>query len=207
MPVEFLITCLVVCITPGTGVLYTLSCALARGPGPGIAAAFGCTLGVLPHVAASLLGLAAILHTSALAFGTLKYAGAAYLLFLAWRTLREAGALAGRADLPAERSGPGGGRIVLRAVLVNLLNPKLSIFFLAFLPQFVPATAEDALWRMMVLSVAFMAMTFAVFVVYALAAAAARRHVLRRPTVLRWLDRCFAGAFALLGLRLALTER
>jgi threonine/homoserine/homoserine lactone efflux protein len=203
MPIEFLIVSLVVVLSPGTGVIYTLSCALNRGSGAGIAAALGCTLGIMPHIAASLLGLAAILHTSAVAFQILKFAGVAYLLYLAWRTLRETGtlAVAPTVDTGAFR------RIVVRGILVNILNPKLSIFFLAFLPQFVHADAPGAVPYMVALSGVFMAMTFVVFVGYGVAAAAVRRHVVSNPAVMQWLRRSFAGAFALLGLRLALTER
>jgi threonine/homoserine/homoserine lactone efflux protein len=203
MPIEFLIMSLVVVLSPGTGVIYTLSCALNQGRSAGIAAALGCTFGIMPHIAASLLGLAAILHTSAVAFQILKYAGVAYLLYLAWKTLRETGTLAvtPTADTGAFR------RIVVRGILVNILNPKLSIFFLAFLPQFVHADARGAVAHMVALSGVFMVMTFVVFGGYGLAAAAVRRHVVSNPAVMQWLRRSFAGMFALLSLRLALTER
>jgi threonine/homoserine/homoserine lactone efflux protein len=203
MPIEFLLMSLVVVLSPGTGVIYTLSCALNRGSGAGIAAALGCTFGIMPHIAASLLGLAAILHTSAVAFQILKYAGVAYLFYLAWRTLRDTGT---PVMTPAAETGAF-RRIVVRGILVNILNPKLSIFFLAFLPQFVRPDATGAVASMVALSGVFMAMTFVVFVGYGLAAAAVRRHVVSNPAVMQWLRRGFAGAFALLGLRLALTER
>jgi threonine/homoserine/homoserine lactone efflux protein len=203
VPIEFLIMSLVVVLSPGTGVIYTLSCALNRGSGAGIAAALGCTFGIMPHIAASLLGLAAVLHSSAVAFQILKYAGVAYLLYLAWKTLRETGT---PAVTPAIDAGAS-RRIVVRGILVNILNPKLSIFFLAFLPQFVHADAPGAVAYMVALSGVFMAMTFVVFVGYGLAAAAVRRHVISNPAVMRWLRRSFAGMFALLGLRLALAER
>src|ERR1700748_2055145 len=151
-----------VVVSPGTGVLYTLAVALSRGSRASIAAALGCTLGILPSVAAAALGLAAVLHTSALAFAALKYCGVAYLLFMAWQALRERGALAVDGRLDA-RSGP---RVVGLGFLLNILNPKLSIFFLAFLPQFIAAGEGQPLLRMLELSGAFMAMTFAVFVVY-----------------------------------------
>ncbi|WP_425450071.1 LysE family translocator [Virgifigura deserti] len=203
MPVEFLFVSLVVVLIPGTGVIYTLSCALSRGRNAGIAAALGCTFGIMPHIAASLLGLAAILHTSAVLFQVLKYAGVAYLLYLAWKTLRETGTLAvtPTTDTVAFR------QIVVRGILVNILNPKLSLFFLAFLPQFVDADATGAVAYMVALSGVFMAMTLVVFAGYGLAAAALRQHVVSNPAVMQWLRRGFAGAFALLGLRLALAER
>jgi threonine/homoserine/homoserine lactone efflux protein len=209
MSVEFLVTALIVVAVPGAGALYTVATGLAAGRRASTVAAFGCTIAILPHIAAAITGLAALLHTSAVAFQVLKYAGIAYLLYLAWQTLRERGAL----QLSADDSGAGGKgdrsgrRIVGQAVLINLLNPKLSIFFLAFLPQFVPADSPDALLRMVQLSAVFMALTFAVFAVYGLFAAAARRHVLTRPRVMAWLRRGIAAAFVGLGARLALAER
>lgn len=202
MSIEFLLTALIVVLAPGTGVLYTLATALARGFRPGVIAAFGCTLGIVPHLVASILGLAALLHTSAVAFQVVKYAGVAYLLWLAWQTLREGGTLS-----PDGPHATGGAyQIIIRAILINILNPKLSMFFLAFLPQFVAADAAAPTATMSGLAAVFMAMTFVVFVGYGLFAAAARRHVIDRPVVMKWLRGTVAGAFALLGLRLAFAE-
>ena len=97
--------------------------------------------------------------------------------------------------------------VIVSAVAVNVLNPKLSIFFVAFLPQFVAADEPNRLAHMLELSVMFMLLTFVVFVVYGLLAAAIRRHVITRPRVLTWMRRTFAGAFVALGARLAVTER
>ncbi|MGJ5071729.1 LysE family translocator [Bradyrhizobium oligotrophicum] len=205
MSTAFLLTSLIVVVSPGTGVLYTLAVALTKGSRMSIAAAFGCTLGILPAMLAAIVGLAAVLHTSALAFAALKYCGVAYLLYMAWQTLRERGALSveGKDDADARSAG----RVVLTGFLINILNPKLSIFFLAFLPQFIAADAAHPLALMLELSAAFMAMTFAVFVLYGLFAAAVRDRVVSRPRVMAWLRRAFAGGFALLGARLALAER
>jgi len=200
---EFLITSLIVVASPGTGALYTLAAGLSRGARASIVAAFGCTLGCVPHLAAAMLGLAAVLHASALAFETLKYMGVAYLLYMAWNTLCQHGAL--------KVEPPTGGQtfmqVMVEAVLINILNPKLSIFFLAFLPQFVSADDAHALPQMLLLSAVFMLMTFAIFALYGLFAAAMRDHVISRPRVMTWMRRTFAGAFVLLGTRLALTER
>ena len=203
MSVEFLLTTLVVVATPGTGVLYTLAAALARGPRAAVIAAAGCTLGIVPHMLAAVTGLAALLHTSAVAFQVLKYAGVAYLLYMAVSTLRESGALAVQTDA-APRSARA---VIVSGVLVNILNPKLTIFFFAFLPLFVPAGASDAVVRMLGLSAVFMLVTFAVFVAYGLFAAAVRARVVSRPRVMAWLRRIFAGSFVALGARLAVTER
>jgi threonine/homoserine/homoserine lactone efflux protein len=200
---SFLLTSLIVVASPGTGVLYTLAAALTRGFRASIAAAFGCTLGIVPHMLAAMLGLAAVLHTSALAFAVLKYCGVAYLLYMAWQALREQGALA----VDTRLDGRSSRRVIITGILINILNPKLSIFFLAFLPQFIAADADDALARMLQLSAAFMAMTFAVFVLYGLFAASVRDRIVTRPKVMSWLRRSFALGFAALGARLALAER
>ncbi|ESR24788.1 LysE family translocator [Lutibaculum baratangense] len=203
MSIEFLLTSLVIVASPGTGVLYTLAAGLAGGARTSIVAAFGCTLGIVPHLAAAILGLAALLHTSAVLFTLFKYLGVAYLLYMAWQTLKQSGAL----KVDGSQSPRSAARVAATAVLVNILNPKLSIFFLAFLPQFVSPGETAPLARMVELSAVFMAMTFAVFVVYGLCAAAVRDHVVSRPGGLAWMRRSFAAAFVGLGARLALTER
>lgn len=203
MSIEFLVTSLIVVVSPGIGVLYTLGAGLSRGARASIIAAFGCTLGIIPHMAAAITGLAALLHTSAVAFQTLKYLGVAYLLYMAWNTLKERGALK-----VETATGPRSAmQVVVSAILINLLNPKLSIFFLAFLPQFVSAGEAHPLARMLELSGVFMALTFVVFVGYGIFAAWVRRHVISRPRVVTWMRRTFAGAFVLLGIRLALANR
>ena len=203
MSTTFLLTSLVIVATPGTGALYTLAAGLSRGARASVLAAFACTLGIVPHMLAAITGVAALLHTSAVAFQAVKYAGVAYLLYMAWATLREQGALSVEAD-GTPRSD---GQVVLSAVLVNVLNPKLSIFFFAFLPQFVAVGEPSPLLRMLELSLVFMAMTFAVFVVYGVFAASVRSHVVSRPRILAWMRRTFAAAFAALGAKLALAER
>jgi len=203
MSIEFLLTSLIVVVSPGTGVLYTLATGLSRGSRASIVAAFGCTLGIVPHMAAAILGVAALLHTSAVAFQTFKYLGVAYLLYMAWNTLRERGAL----KVEEEISTRSAMQVTVTAVLINILNPKLSIFFLAFLPQFVSAGEAYPLSRMLELSAVFMLMTFVVFVGYGLFAASIRDHVISRPRVLTWMRRIFAGAFIALSAKLALSDR
>jgi threonine/homoserine/homoserine lactone efflux protein len=202
---EFLVTSLVVVLIPGTGVLYTVSTGLMQGRRASVWASLGCTAGIVPHLAATVLGLAAVMHTSALAFQVLKFAGVVYLLWIAvatWRD-RSAFALDGRAA-----GGPSSARaVVVKAFLLNILNPKLTIFFLAFLPQFVDPAAANPLGQLLLLSAVFMAMTFAVFVVYGLVAHAFRSRVIESPRVQQWLRRTFAAAFAGLGAQLAVSER
>jgi threonine/homoserine/homoserine lactone efflux protein len=207
MTLSFLLTSLIVVASPGTGVLYTLAAALTKGSRASIAAAFGCTLGILPHIAAAMLGLAAVLHTSALAFAALKWCGVIYLMYMAWQALRETGALAVDARVDGGVDGRSGWRVIVTGFLINILNPKLSIFFLAFLPQFIAVDEAYPLARMLELSGVFMAMTFAVFVVYGLFAASVRDRIITRPKVMAWLRRVFAGGFVALGARLAFAER
>src|SRR4030081_831735 len=168
MSLSFFLTSLIVIVSPGTGVLYTLAAALTKGSRASVAAAFGCTLGIVPHMTAAMLGLAAVLHTSAIAFAALKWCGVVYLLYMAWQALRGNGALAIDARPVSGRARRG---VIVTGILINILNPKLLIFFLAFLPQFIAADESHPLGMMLELSGAFMAMTFAVFAVYGLFAA------------------------------------
>jgi len=208
MSTEFLITTLIVVLLPGTGVIYTLAAGLSHGARACVFAGLGCTLGIVPHVAASVAGLAALLHASALAFQVIKYLGVAYLFYMAWQMWRDTGTLA----ISADRSESGKARIdslwiVGAGILINLLNPKLTLFFLAFMPQFVDAGAANANVAMLGLAAVFMAITFIVFVLYGLLAAQARDHVISRPRVMRRVKGSFAAAFGLMGLRLAFAER
>ncbi|WP_180687274.1 LysE family translocator [Streptomyces gossypiisoli] len=204
MSIAFLLTTLVVVVTPGTGLVYTLAAGLSRGRRASVAAAFGCTLAIVPHVLATVTGVAALLHASATAFQALKYAGVAYLLYMAWATVREKGAI----DVGQEGAPPvTARRVIVRAVLINLLNPKVTIFFLAFLPQFVSPAEPHAVPRMLALGGVFMLVTFVVFVAFGLLAASVRSHVVSRPRVMTWLRRTFAGSFVALGAKLAFTAR
>jgi threonine/homoserine/homoserine lactone efflux protein len=208
MSTEFLITTLIVVLLPGTGVIYTLAAGLTQGARASVLAAFGCTLGIVPHVAASVAGLAALLHASALAFQVIKYLGVAYLFYMAWQMWRDTGTLA----INTDRSETGSARlnplrIITAGVLLNLLNPKLTLFFLAFMPQFVDVAAANATAQMLGLAGVFMGLTFIVFALYGVLAAQARDHVISRPMVMQRVKRTFAAAFGLMGLKLALAER
>ncbi|WLH81207.1 MULTISPECIES: LysE family translocator [unclassified Pseudomonas] len=203
LSLNFLVTCLIVVLIPGTGVIFTVSTGLTAGKRASVFAALGCTAGIIPHLLASILGLSALLHTSALAFDMLKYAGVAYLLYVAYATWRDRSAFA-VSDTPTVASARS---LMLRAFLMNILNPKLTIFFLAFLPQFVAPGSTSPSVQLLVLSGVFMAMTFAVFVAYGLLANVFRRAVIESPRVQNWLRRSFAAAFAGLGLNLAFAQR
>ena len=199
---EFLITSLIVVLIPGTGVIYTVSTALAQGRAASVFAALGCTAGIVPHLLATVLGLAAVMHASALAFQVLRYAGVAYLFYVAWATWRDQSAFT--VDGAVTRASVSA--LVVKAFLLNILNPKLTIFFLAFLPQFVEPGASEPVAQMLLLSAIFMAMTFVVFVVYGFVADAFRKLVIESARVQRWLRYGFAAAFAGLGARLAVSD-
>ena len=203
MSIEFLLTSLVIIVSPGTGVLYTLAAGLSRGAGASLVAAFACTLGILPHIAAAVTGLAALLHASALAFEIIRYLGVAYLLYMAWRTIMDRGTL----SVDEDRAPRTVRQTIVDGILLNILNPKLSIFFVPFLPQFVSPQEASPLPTMLLLSGAFMGLTFVVFAGYGLCSAAMRRHVISRPSVVTWMRRTFAAAFVAMGARLALAER
>ncbi len=203
MSVAFLLTTLVVVVTPGTGAVYTIAAGLARGRRASLVAALGCTVGVVPHMVAAITGLAALLNASASAFQAVKWLGVGYLLLLAWRTVRDRSPIA----VDTSAAAVPFWSTIRTAVLINLLNPKLTIFFFAFLPQFVPSTEADGWLHMVGLSLVFMAATFVVFAVYGLFASAMRSRVLSRPRVVTWMRRSFAATYVLLAGRLALTQR
>lgn len=203
MSVAFVLTSLVIVALPGTGALITLSAGLSRGARASVIAAVGCTLGIVPHLLAAVTGTAALLRASGVAFDAVRLLGVAYLLFMAVSAWRDTSVLVVGDDQPG-RSAP---RVVGSAILANLLNPKLTVFFFAFLPQFVPRRGPAALPQLLLLSGVFMAMTFVVFVVYGVLAAAVRRHVIDRPRVVQNVRRVFAGTFVALGLKLATTAR
>lgn len=203
MTLEFLLTSLVIVVSPGTGAIYTVATGLSSGVRASLVAAFGCTLGIIPPMLAAISGLAALLHTSALAFQTLKYLGVAYLLYMAWAMFRDGGML----KLNEGESGKSARQVITSAVLINLLNPKLSIFFFAFLPQFVRPDEASPVTRMLELSLVFMALTFVIFSAYGVFAATVRRHVLSNESVQIWMRRGFAVAFAGLAVKLAFAQK
>jgi len=200
---EFLITTMIVVATPGAGVLYTVAAGLSRGPRASLVAAFACTLGIVPHMIAAVTGLAAIMHASAVAFSIIKWLGVAYLLYLAWKTFRDKSVF----EVQPDHAKPSAWRVIASGVLVNVLNPKLTIFFFAFLPQFVAPDSPGAVLHMVWLSTVFMALTLAVFSVYGVFAGAVRREVISRPRIVAWMRRSFAATYVVLAGRLAAQTR
>ncbi|RJX32085.1 MAG: LysE family translocator [Oxalobacter sp.] len=201
--IEFLLTSFIVVLVPGTGVIYTVSTGLVQGRKASLYAAIGCTLGIVPHLLATALGLAAVMHTSALAFQVLKYAGVLYLLYIAYATWRDKSAFV----IDETQSADKALAIITKAFLLNILNPKLTIFFLAFLPQFVQNGSSESMLQLLTLSAVFMNMTFVVFVIYGMLAHAFRKVVIESTRVQNWLRRGFAASFFGLGVNLSLTEK
>ena len=202
MSLEFLLTSLVIALLPGTGVIYTIAIGLGRGFKASVAAAIGCTFGIVPAATASILGLAAIFHTSAVAFLFIKYLGVAYLFYMAGSIFRDEGLM----QINEDTTEKSLFRTAMEGTLLNVLNPKLSLFFLAFLPQFVPIEKAGSIVYLAFLASIFMLMTFLVFVVYGAFAARARMYVIESPNVMEWIKGIFAGTFAFLGLKLALAD-
>ncbi|PCI85927.1 MAG: lysine transporter LysE [Hyphomicrobiales bacterium] len=203
MGFEYLLTTMIVVLIPGTGVIYTISTGLMQGARASIWAALGCTLGIVPALLASVLGLAAIMHSSALVFQLVKFLGVAYLVYLAWGMWKETGGL--KFD---EKTKPMSGlNTAFKGFLINILNPKLSLFFLAFLPQFIPISAASPLMDFTVLSAVFMGATFVVFVIYGLFAHSMRHYILSSDKVMHLTQRSFAVVFAGLAAKLALAEK
>lgn len=202
MSIEYFVTALIIVMVPGTGALYTMAAGLSRGSRASVVAAVGCTLGIVPHIVVAITGLAALLNASAVVFQGIKYLGVAYLLYMAVMTLRDKGAL----EVETETTPKSAWQVIRTGILINILNPKLTIFFFAFLPQFVPSGARDATLRLIVLSLVFMLMTFAVFVLYGRFAAAFRDHIIERPSAVSVMRRSFAGMFAVLAGILAFSD-
>jgi threonine/homoserine/homoserine lactone efflux protein len=199
----FIVTSIAVILMPGPAMLYVISNGLTRGPKASTAAAFGTTAGVSFHLFCAAFGLAVILKTSAIAFAVVKFAGAAYLIYLAIKTLASKEQIVNDINV-IEKSG---NSIFWRGIFINILNPKLSIFFLAFLPQFIDPTLTSATSQTLIFGTIFMGMTIIIFIGYGLFAALLRQRVLCSPIVLRAKKWCFASIFMALGVRLALSEK
>lgn len=197
----FLVASLVVVATPGTGAVYTVNAGLLRGRRAALLAATACTVGVLPHLLASITGLAALLQASAWAYALLTWAGIAYLFYLAAMTWSDPGHdLTATATATATTKAPASirtSRVLRDGVVLNLLNPKLTLFFVAFLPQFVPA-GDDSTATMATLGGIFMLLTLIVFVVYGLGATTLRPLLRRHPMLAGHANKAFAATYVLI---------
>lgn len=200
---EFFLTSLVVVLIPGTGVLYTISTGLVHKWKYGIWAAFGCTLGILPHLFACILGISVIMHISAQLFIIMKILGSVYLFYLSWKTWISAGKI----TFSDEKEDVTILQIIQKGILLNILNPKLTLFFLSFLPQFIPANLKNTTSPMILLSLVFMAMTFFVFVGYGILASFVSDMIIKSKNMMKNIERSFACIFAALAVKLATSEK
>lgn len=208
MQPEFLATSAVVVAVPGTGVVYTVSCALGGGWRAGALAATGCTLGIVPHLGAAVVGVSGLMHAGATLFEIVRWIGVAYLVVMGLSMMRGGGALRVAPDRTVDGAAAsgGGGAIVGRGIALNLLNPKLTVFFLAFLPQFLDApTTFDP--RLVGLGLVFMAITLIGFLAYAAAGATFRDRVLAEPRVVEWAQRTLGVVLVGFAARLATIDR
>lgn len=199
----FVVTSIAVILMPGPAMLFVISNGLTRGPKASVSAAFGTTTGVFFHMFCAAFGLAVILKTSAMAFAIVKFAGAAYLVYLAAKTILGKEALVD----PLGQSPKSGNSIFWQGIFINILNPKLSIFFLAFLPQFIDPKLTSTTSQTLILGTIFIVMTSILFICYGLFASLLRRKVLNSPRILKTLKWCFASVFMALGVKLALSEK
>ena len=193
---------------PGTGVVYTVASSLGGGWRRGWLAALGCTFGVVPHILAALLGLSGVMQAGAVAFEAVRWAGVAYLLFMGVGMLRHGGGLRVEPNPAGERAPEEpAGRILRRGIVLNLLNPKLTVFFFAFLPQFLETPPKLFDTRLVGLGSLFMLVTFVVFLAYASVSVKVRERVLRTPAALRSIQRWLGALLVGFSARLAVTDR
>lgn len=200
---EFLFASLVVVLIPGTGVVYTITTGLTLKWRASLAAAIGCTLGIVPHILASILGLSALLNMSAQVFSVLKLAGALYLLYLAWNMWREAG----RLEINKKSTETSLTKIIIKAIAINLLNPKLTIFFFAFLPLFVSRNSSAPTMEMITLSAVFMGITLIVFALYGILASGISAYLVNSSNAVKRLQQAFAVVLAGFAVQLGLSDR
>ncbi len=189
-------------LAPGPDNIFVMTQGIARGRKPAIVTALGMCSGISVHTTAAAFGISAVFYSSVIAFNVVKYAGAAYLIFLAWKTLKDRSAI--RLALADDRAATA---LFKRGFIMNVLNPKVAMFFLAFLPQFVtPGTGHFPL-QMLFLGFVFMAQAVVIFCLIGYFSGSIGSFLLSRPRIAKYFDWLTAGVFASLGVRLALAER
>jgi threonine/homoserine/homoserine lactone efflux protein len=200
----FLAAALALNLTPGADMTYVIARSATQGRAAGIAASFGISAGSLVHSVLAALGVSALLQHSETAFLVVKYAGAAYLLYLAWKAIR-----AGNGAVAVDRNLARAGlwRVFAEGALTNLLNPKVALFILAFLPQFVDPAKGNAAVQILLLGAIFNIGGTSVNAIVAWSASAAARAIGNSAGFGRWLNRISALVFVGLAVRLVLTER
>jgi len=196
----FLVTAILIALAPGPDNLMVLSLGMARGRAQGVAFGLGCALGCLNHTLLAALGVSALIAASPPAFTALKIAGGVYLMWLGIQAIRNARVL----GAPPAGKGPAEapGKLFVKGLVANAINPKVILFFLAFLPQFVDSRRGHVAWQIAQLGVLFTVETVVVFGAIGWFAGAIGERLARRPAIGTWLDRVAGGIFVALGLRL-----
>lgn len=197
----FLSASLLITLTPGPDNLMVLSIGASRGRRLGMAFGLGCGLGCLSHTALAAMGVGALIAASPEAFGALKLAGGVYLMYLGWQALRSSG----RMRLQADGTGAASvWQLFGKGMFANAINPKVVMFFLAFLPQFVVSARGDAPWQIVQLGLVFTVQAAVLFGLLGFFAGHVGRWLNRNASAGRWLDRVAGCVLAGLGIRLAL---
>ncbi len=201
----FLCASMALTVAPGPDNIFVVTQGMARGRRAALVTAWGMCSGVTVHTLAAAAGISALFYSSALAFRSVKYAGAAYLLYLAWQMLRENGSMT--LSPVSSVAAPSTSALFRRGFIMNVLNPKVALFFLAFLPQFTVREAGNIPLQMLLLGFIFMVQGMVIFTLIGFFSGNVGRWIGRRPRAGRYFTWLAGGIFATLGLRLALAER
>ena len=200
---SFFSVAILLTLAPGPDILFVIAQSVSQGKHAGIATALGLCTGLLVHISAAVLGVSAVIYQSALAFSVVKYAGAVYLLYLAWQAFRERdeGLSFGRQKPMAYAS------LYKKGIVMNVLNPKVSLFFLALQPQFVDPSAGQIPQQMLVLGVIFLVQALAVFTLVSIGAEKLRQWLSAHTAITRRIHWLKGAIFALIGIQIAVSER
>lgn len=200
----FILTSFIIILLPGTGVMYTISTGLIKGKRMSIIAALGCTLGIIPHLITSICLSSLLLKMNAQAFFILKILGGLYLLYLG------IGMLKSKADLNFNNTSATGKEssntlttIITRGILINLLNPKLTLFFFSFLPQYISTNSDNYIKISFLLGLAFMFITFIVFIGYGLLAGLTKSFFVNSPKRVQCIQNVFGIIFIIFAVKLS----
>jgi threonine/homoserine/homoserine lactone efflux protein len=201
--IYFIAASVTLTLLPGPDILFVLTQSISQGGKAGIATASGLCTGVFVHTTAAALGISALVYKSALAFEIVKYAGAAYLLYLAWQALRESGELISSAPVRETNAVA----LYKRGIFMNVLNPKVALFFLAFLPQFVNIDSGNIPVQMIFLGIIFMVQAWLIFSAISVFAGVVGEKIIQKPGIGRYIDWGKAGIFTFIGIKLALSHK
>lgn len=198
----FLITSLIIILAPGTGVIYTVSMGMTEGRKKSIFAALGCTLGIVPHLCISIALSSLLMQMNEQVFTVIKYLGVLYLIYLGLSMILSKG----KVEVSETQTETRATAIIRRGILINLLNPKLTLFFFSFLPQYVSLGSANYVAKSTLLGILFMALTLIVFVGYGLLAGTAKVWLCQSPKRMAFLQKCFGVIFIAFAIKLAIEK-